>query len=124
MLVLLTSCSPAPGYRITVENRSERSIDEFLLQLDGETVTLGKLQPGDRISKRLNLRKAGSIGYRFKMGENCLSGPLEQKVIPGGRGDATLVIEPGGRIRIIDNIRHTEVEKPAEEWALPCMIPG
>ncbi len=127
-IALLAACSPPAGYRVTVENRSGQAIDEFLLQANGKDFSLGTLPPGARTDKKLKLSAAGRIDYRFKIGENCQAGRLEEHAAPSSRGDKSIIIEPGGAVRIIDNIRHTEVKKStgkkAEEWALPCMIPG
>lgn len=125
LLLLFSACSPTTGYRITIENQSSQPLDEVSLQLPGKTFTLGKLQPGDKITKSLSLEQEGAINYRFKTREKCYADQLDTHVSAGQHGDRALVIGKQGAVKIIDKIRHTEVKRESpQEWALPCMIPG
>ncbi len=125
---LITACSKATEYRITVENRRDGTIDEFALIVNGEAISLGTLPPGARTEKVLTLPGNVQINYQFKTGEQCHSGVLEKELPPGKRQDKALVVEKDGTITVVDKIHHTETKVPTgkspDEWALPCMIPG
>ena len=125
LLLLFTACSPTANYRITIENQSSQPIHEVTLQLPGKTYALGELQPGDRIEKSLPVEQEGAIDYRFKTKEKCYAGQLDAHASAGQRGDRLLLFSEQDTIKIIDEIRHTEIKRDSpQEWALPCMIPG
>ena len=129
LFFLVTGCSSPDNYQVTIENRSSQSVDEFLLQVAGQTISLGEIQPAATKRRRLEINQNGTIDYRFKMGEKCYSGQLDEQVSTGQSGNKIIVIDERGEIRIIDEIHHTEIKKPVDnparqEWALPCMIPG
>ncbi len=129
LALLLTACSPTTDYKIAVENRSNQTIETFLIQAAGEPLSLGSIRPGEKRVETMTLTHGGSLSYQFKIGETCHTGQLEEQAVPGQPGDKTIIVEQGGEVRIIDEIHHTEVTKPAQkpatgEWALPCMIPG
>ncbi len=129
IFAFFAGCSSPDTYQVTVENRSGQSIDEFLLQVADNTVSLGGLQPADRKTTSLVIDQDVAIDYRFKTNETCYAGQLDEQVLTGQRGKKTIIIGERGEINIIDEIHHTETKKTAtkptqEEWALPCMIPG
>ncbi|GEM_PF-2434605 len=127
--LLVTACSPSNSYRVTIENRNSQPVDEFLLKVAEETISLGELQPAERRERELKINRNSTIGYQFKTGDQCYSGVLEERAPAGASGNKTLLIGEQGAVTIIDEIRHTENKKAAgepekQEWALPCMIPG